>query len=281
MRLSCFGLVVPGLLASLLAGPALAQNAAADFRQNCVSCHTIGGGRLVGPDLKGVLDRQSRDWLSRFIVDPKRVIDGGDAYARKLLQESGGVMMPSLPGMSDARARALVDLIETESALEKSQFKGTQVSERPFTPADVTLGRELFTGKRPLKQGGAACLSCHSAGTVALGGALGPDLTKAYERLGGRRGLSSWLSAPATPTMQMLLGSRPLDPEETLSLVAYLETTARDPAPAAASTGRFEFVALGIVGAVAGLSLMNRIWNRRLRGVRRQLVESARLEECV
>ena len=24
------------------------------FKTNCVSCHTIGGGRLIGPDLEGV-----------------------------------------------------------------------------------------------------------------------------------------------------------------------------------------------------------------------------------
>ena len=30
------------------------------FRQNCANCHTIGGGRLTGPDLKGVTERRDR-----------------------------------------------------------------------------------------------------------------------------------------------------------------------------------------------------------------------------
>src|SRR3989337_709452 len=45
-------------------------------------------------------------------------------------------------------------------------------------------GRALFTGARRLENGGPACMSCHSvAGLGALGGgALGPDLTLAYNK---------------------------------------------------------------------------------------------------
>src|SRR5262249_2147663 len=39
---------------------AMAQEAADFFRQNCVSCHTVGGGRLTGPDLKNVTQRKER-----------------------------------------------------------------------------------------------------------------------------------------------------------------------------------------------------------------------------
>ena len=45
-------------LALPLAPAALAQEAAVDFKTNCMSCHTIGGGRLVGPDLKDVSQRR-------------------------------------------------------------------------------------------------------------------------------------------------------------------------------------------------------------------------------
>ena len=37
-----------------------AQEAEDFFRQNCVSCHTVGGGRLTGPDLKNVTGRKER-----------------------------------------------------------------------------------------------------------------------------------------------------------------------------------------------------------------------------
>ncbi len=41
-------------------GRMIGQSVEDDFATNCSSCHTIGGGALLGPDLKGVSERQSR-----------------------------------------------------------------------------------------------------------------------------------------------------------------------------------------------------------------------------
>ena len=86
-------LLVPVLQPSTSA----AQDAAEYFRQNCASCHTIGGGRLTGPDLKDVTVRRDHAWLLRYIPDPKSMIDAGDPVATQLFQEARGVLMPSLP----------------------------------------------------------------------------------------------------------------------------------------------------------------------------------------
>jgi len=64
-----------------------AQEAVGTFRQSCMSCHTVGGGRLVGPDLKNVEERRDRAWLVGFIMDPKGVLASGDPYALKLKDE--------------------------------------------------------------------------------------------------------------------------------------------------------------------------------------------------
>ncbi len=157
--------------ALLCALPAFAQTPADDFRQNCSNCHTIGGGRLTGPDLKGVTTRQDSGWLTRFVMNPKAVIDGGDAYARKLVDEAGGAVMPTIQGMTPERAAALLALIETESAVDQSQFMGLRISDQPLTPQDVARGRDLFTGRATLKNGGPACVSCHGLhGLPGLGG---------------------------------------------------------------------------------------------------------------
>jgi mono/diheme cytochrome c family protein len=267
-------------IALLWTASARAQDAAADFKTNCTSCHTIGGGVLTGPDLKDVTTRQDRAWLRTFVRNPKSIIDGGDPHAQQLFKDARGVIMPTLANMTDARISALLDLIEAESKLPKSQFAGTQVSDRPFTPADIERGRSLFIGRSRLMAGGPACISCHTTGSMSGlgGGRLGPDLTKAFERLGGRKGLSVWLSSPATPTMQSVFGKRALDADEILSLVSLFDLDARTQTEAASNTSTF--LPLGLAGALGMLFGLNRLWGGRLRSVRRELlVRRARLVE--
>jgi mono/diheme cytochrome c family protein len=258
---------------------AKAQDSAIDYRQNCMSCHTIGGGRLTGPDLKNVAQRKDRAWLTAFIQDPKSIIDAGDAYAQELLKASRGVMMPTLTGMTRARAEALLALIDAESKLEKSQFAGVQISERPFTPRDIEVGHGLFMGTVPLKNGGPSCMSCHTVQGIKLfgGGTLAPDLTTVFERYQGRKTLSTWLSAPATPTMQSVFKKQALEGEEILALVAYFQSTlARNPEDV--SSERLNFILIGLAGALLAMGLFDVIWNKRLRTVRRALVQERKLE---
>src|SRR6516225_867522 len=135
---------------------ASAQEAADFFRQNCISCHTVGGGRLTGPDLKNVTQRKEREWLVDFLQSPQAMIDKGDAYALKLQQEARGVVMPNINGMSKDRAQALLSMLDAESKLAKSQFAGMQISDRPFTSYDIAQGRAIFLGERALLNGGPA-----------------------------------------------------------------------------------------------------------------------------
>jgi len=271
-------ILIAGLLVAVPA-VAPAQVPAQYFRQNCTSCHTIGGGRLTGPDLKGVTGRKDRAWLIRFIQNPKAVIEAGDPYAAQLVQEARGVIMPALPGMNQGLAEALLDLIEAESKLDRSEFAGLQLSDRPFTPADVRRGHDLFTGEAPLASGGPPCLSCHSVGGVGAlgGGKLGPDLTLVYERLQGRKGLGTWLSAPATPTMQTVFRTTPLATGELEALLAFFEDAAKRRAEAD-PVAPLTFFLLGLGGAVFGLVSFDIAWQRRFRSVRRRLVEAVTLK---
>ncbi len=254
-----------------------AQEAPDFFRQNCVSCHTIGGGRLTGPDLKNVTQRKDRQWLIEFLQGPQAMMDKGDPYALKLQQEARGVVMPTISGMSPARAQALLAMIDAESKLAKSQFAGLQISDRPFTAYDVAQGRAIFEGARRLANGGPACISCHTVrGVGALGGGrLAPDLTRVFERLQGRKNMSVWLFAPATPTMGTVFKLQALKPEEILPLVAFFEDAARRGGQDD-SAARLNFFLLGLGGAAMALVAMDAAWKRRFRSVRRQLVENAK-----
>lgn len=271
------GLALVALLA-WAAAPAAAQETAAFFKQNCTSCHTIGGGRITGPDLKDVTKRKDRAWLATFITNPKATIDGGDPYARQLVEEARGVVMPTVAGMSRERAEALLDLIEAESKLERSAFAGVQVPTKPFTREEIELGRDIFRGRRRLADGGPACISCHTVhGIGALGGGrLGPDLTTVYERLEGRKGLAAWLASPPTPTMQPIFSQHPLRSEEILPLVGYLEEEAKQGGEASA-LDPLGFFLLGLLGTGGGLVVFQAVWKNRFRAVRRPLVQNGRL----
>jgi cytochrome c2 len=265
--------ISPVVLIFFLAGLVSAQDPADFFRQNCTNCHTIGGGRLTGPDLKNVTTRQSRAWLAEFMVNPQAMIDKGDPQALKLQEEARGVVMPRVAGLTPALAQTLLNLIEAESKLPKSQFAGLEISDRPFTPAEIARGRALFTGQSRLTNGGPSCTSCHTVrGVSALGGGrLGPDLTQVYGRLQGRKNLASWLLAPATPTMQPVFRKQALRSDEILPLVAYLEAAAKS-GGADDSAGPLNFFLLGLGGTAVALIVFGSSWKTRFRAVRRPLV---------
>jgi hypothetical protein len=71
--------------------------------------------------------------------------------------------------------------------------------------------------------------------------------------------------------MQPIFANRPLQPEEIESLVAIFEDSARK-GGVDNSHASVNFFLLGTCGAVFGLFALDKIWKRRFRSVRRDLV---------
>jgi cytochrome c oxidase cbb3-type subunit 2 len=44
------------------------------WRRGCGHCHSMGQGRLVGPDLSAVTQRRNSDWLREWLRDPPRML---------------------------------------------------------------------------------------------------------------------------------------------------------------------------------------------------------------
>jgi cytochrome c peroxidase len=153
-----------------------------------------------------------------------------------------------------------------------------QISDRPFIPTDFEYGRKLFLGTARQQNGGPSCISCHAVGDHAGlgGGRLGPDLTKVYERLGGRKPLSAWLAAPATPTMQAVFAAHPLNEGEILALVALFSDQAQNQLPTRPPQ---TFIILGLIGAIGMLFMLNYMWQGRIRSIRHDLLNQTRLQE--
>jgi mono/diheme cytochrome c family protein len=257
--------------------PAAAQDTETFFKNNCAACHTIGGGRLTGPDLKGASTRRDRAWLAEFIAAPIKKIERGDPYALALQKESYGMVMPTLPTLTPELVDALIAYNDTQSGDATAAPATAEPPAIVFTASDVDAGRAIFTGRQRLSGGGPACISCHTVkGVGALGGGqLAPDLTLVSQRLGGARGLTAWLGAPATPTMQSLFAKRALSANEITPLAAYFESSAAAGSPDG-RRGLAGFAALGLSLAIVGLVVMDTAWKDRLRSVRRALVEQSK-----
>src|SRR5690606_11171617 len=61
------------------------------FLQNCSACHDFRQDG-IGPQLGGVTNEVSVEWLQRFIKDPKGIIDAGDERAINLYKQFNSYM---------------------------------------------------------------------------------------------------------------------------------------------------------------------------------------------
>lgn len=90
------------------------------FRTRCASCHSIGGGDVardahrLGPDLLDVGAQRDRQWLTRWLAEPDKMLAEKDPLAMALLARYGNVPMPNLR-LRPTDIRQLLDYIDEES----------------------------------------------------------------------------------------------------------------------------------------------------------------------
>jgi cytochrome c2 len=84
------------------------------FLRACAACHTIGHGDKVGPDLKGLTTRRSRDWLNAFIAAPEAMRAKGDPAALALTEKFKGVAMPNL-ALAETDIADVLSYVEAQS----------------------------------------------------------------------------------------------------------------------------------------------------------------------
>ncbi|MBI4315548.1 MAG: cytochrome c [Chloroflexi bacterium] len=264
------GLLVVGVAAAAFAAPPSqsASDGEAIFKTKCTACHTIGAGKLVGPDLDGVTTRRDKQWLTDWILAPDKMIAAKDPTAIQLLQEYNNVPMPNY-GLTDAQVAALITYME--SAQGTVVTKPTQA----LPQGDPAIGRALFTGTRRLQNGGPPCMGCHSvAGLGALGGgALGPDLTPAFNKYGDA-GLANFLNTVPTITMNAVWTRQPLAANEQADLWAFLKQASVSERPADTIV---QLTVLAVVGGAVLTVIAHLYWRKRLVAVRRPLVARSRI----
>lgn len=229
------------------------------FQTLCVMCHTVGGGRLVGPDLQGVPDRRTEEWIIDFVQHSQQMIAAGDPAAVAIFEEYGSIMMPDQP-LSANEIRAVIAYLRGGAASGRTPPPAAE----PATEEQILLGQALFQGTTRFANGGPTCNSCHEVTNDAVigGGVLARELTTVFSRLGGP-GVRAILGSPPFPVMQRAYLDKPLIDSEVVALVGFLQRAdveqslhqPRDYGP--------KLFGAGAVGTVLLLGLYSLVWSGR------------------
>ena len=108
------------------------------FKTNCISCHTIGGGRLIGPDLEGVSKKRNADWLKQWINSSSDFIASGDADAIAIFEEYNKVAMTSFY-FEDEDMDALLAYMENPPIEEKEVSTTTAEQDKGMSNSTILL----------------------------------------------------------------------------------------------------------------------------------------------
>jgi len=275
-KLTWMGILITGLLilstAYLVNAASLTQSAEEGktlYEQNCIACHTIGGGTLVGPDLQGVISRRDQDWLINFISAPDQMLAEGDPIATQLLEEYNNVAMPNL-GLSETQVESILAYLETQA--EGAQ---EQPETAPLPEGDQTRGLNIFTGKQNLQNGGVPCMGCHNVGGIGRfgGGSLGPDLTQVHQRY-GEAGLAAALQTITFPTMREVYANKPLTQQEQADLLAFFSWTDQEGKERGPGVFTSQFWTWGVAGMVLLFGVMAVFWPRQRKSLSERIREN-------
>lgn len=275
MRIHFKYLALPTVILLCCSLSSMAQDGAAIFEESCVACHKLGQ-RLVGPDLLGVNEKRSEEWLLEFIKSPQAMINSGDPDAVAIYEEYNRILMTDQSFLSDDEIKAVLAYISEETkargfqakAEEKTEGKNEEVETVviEYTEEDIEQGLYLFSGKKRFINSGPSCISCHHVNSNQLvsGGLLAKDLTNVFERMGDA-GLTGILGAPPFPAMAVAYKNNELDSVEIVQLTAFLKHAANVSNNQEVKSGVDIFVVGGGGGLIFLFLLITLYWKNRLK----------------
>lgn len=236
------------------------------FSQQCAACHTIGGGKLIGPDLANVQTRRTEAWIIKFVQSSQGVIKSGDTAAIGLFNQYNNIIMPD-HALAANQIKSIIEYITTNSPNANNPNKKTPAqifSASSITEADIEKGKNLFEGLTKLTNGGPACISCHNINNQVMfnGGLLAKDLTTAFSRLSAA-GVDGILRNPPFPAMIDGFGKDPLTDQEIRGLLSFLYSTdKRGDVQLSALQTQFDLLIGMIVGVNIALGIFFFMWQR-------------------
>jgi mono/diheme cytochrome c family protein len=202
------------------------------FNSTCKACHTINGGKLIGPDLAGINERRDQEWMISFIRASQKMVSAGDSLAVALFEEYNKIPMPD-NNLSDDEILSILSYIEqTGNGTPKAEAPpeqqlpdtSTQLTNVFYSSDLLKRGKALFYGYEKFANGASSCIACHyiQDGSLIGGGKLSLDLTPTYGRL-GQAGIQAILTNPPFPAMNVALRNKNLTEDEKEAITALLQ----------------------------------------------------------
>lgn len=244
-----------------------AQDGELLYKQTCAACHSIGKGKLVGPDLHSVTSKRNEAWLLKWIKSSQSLINSGDADAKAVFEANNKIPMPD-QNLSEPDIKAIITYIKDRSSQvpAQSEIASSQPAGNNSDNAsaeEVTTGQKIFDGSIRLTNGGAACISCHNviSDRIMPGGLLAKDLTAAHSRLGGDAGIMGILNAPPFPAMTQAYRGKAITEKEIASLTAFLNKAEKESVTQKAVM--HPLLKWGFIGWLAWVVVIFFIWYNR------------------
>jgi len=241
------------------------------FNKTCIACHTIGRGRLVGPDLKDVSSRRKDKWIISFVKSSQGMIKSGDADAVAIFKENNNSVMPDQP-LSTSEIRDIILYIKQQSsggftaAIMDTVKSSTGMLLEEAGENEFSEGEKLFFGKVKLSNGGPPCVSCHNVINAESfrGGLLALDLTSVFTRLSST-GINAVINNPPFPVMKNTYADKRLTKDEIFYLISFLKQTDAKFVNQQPDARQQSLLFSGLIGAVILFGLYGGIWWNRKR----------------
>lgn len=240
------------------------------FQQRCAACHSIGAGKLVGPDLAGVNDKRPEDWLLKFIKSSQTLVNSGDKTAMALFEEFNKMPMPD-QALSNAQIKSVLAHIKETgggpAAGKEAPAAQAAASAAPAHPDEIQRGQDLFEGKIRFANGGPSCNACHHVTSDALlgGGVLASELTLVFSRM-GMKGVSAILGNTPFPVMQAAYEGKALSENEIRALVDFLQHADQEHARQLPKEWGWRMFSGGVGGVIVLVGIFSLAGRRRKKG---------------
>ena len=177
--------------------PQLNYGRQALVRLNCVGCHRMGGvsrPEMLGPDLTSVGNKVTREWIYKWLKDPRTITDSDGNVKVNGVETAGDMRMPRFR-LTEPELRVLSAYV--------SSLQGQAIDSGVIDPRVVAVWEKkpdvVEQGELRFRQ--MFCTTCHSLAvtrggeTKLIGGDIGPELTKVATKV-KPEWLVAWLRNP-------------------------------------------------------------------------------------